>query len=367
MLSAFSQAGRAIDCEGLLRCLRREGEPSRVYHMELFLDGEVKSELCRRFPILDGMDRSDPYFDLRAEIRIQRFLGYDYIRCGAAVAWPRGGPQSTAGVVADLGALPRAGGRGYVNEHKGYLTTWDEFEQMEWPDPGKADTRALEWYEENLPDDMCIFGTGGAHFYEHLSWLMGYETLAYALHENRGLVKAISQKLIEMAEVQAQLELQFSRVKGIWGSDDLGFRSGLLIGPADLRELILPGHRLVASLTHEAGKLQLLHSCGNLDLIMEDLLDDVRIDAWHSFEDAIQPVTEAKRRYGKRVSLIGGIDMDFLCRANETQVRQRVRETLSVCQPGGGYCLGTGNSVANYLPVDNYLAMLEEGRKYSQG
>jgi uroporphyrinogen decarboxylase len=44
-----------------------------------------------------------------------------------------------------------------------------------------------------------------------------------------------------------------------------------------------------------------------------------------------------------------------------------VRETLSVCQPGGGYCLGTGNSVANYLPVDNYLAMLEEGRKYSQG
>jgi uroporphyrinogen decarboxylase len=33
--------------------------------------------------------------------------------------------------------------------------------------------------------------------------------------------------------------------------------------------------------------------------------------------------------------------------------------------PGGGYCLGTGNSVANYIPLDNYLAMLDEGRKFA--
>ena len=31
--------------------------------------------------------------------------------------------------------------------------------------------------------------------------------------------------------------------------------------------------------------------------------------------------------------------------------------------PGGGWALGTGNSVANYIPVRNYLAMLDEGRK----
>jgi uroporphyrinogen decarboxylase len=45
-------------------------------------------------------------------------------------------------------------------------------------------------------------------------------------------------------------------------------------------------------------------------------------------------------------------------------VRRRVRETLKVCQPGGGFALGTGNTVANYVPVDNYLAMLDEGRKF---
>ena len=229
MFEAFAPMFGEIDCEGLLRCLRREGTPSRVYHMELFLDGEVKAELCRRYPILEGLDRGDPHFQFQAEIRLQRFLGYDYIRCGAEVAWPKGGPQSTVGVVDDLGALPRASGRGFVDEHVGYLTNWEEFEQMQWPDPAQADTRALEWYEKNLPDDMCLFGTSGAHFYEHLSWLMGYETLAYALFEDRGLVRAISDKLIEMAKVQAGIELQFSRVKGHLGQR----RHGLSHRPAD--------------------------------------------------------------------------------------------------------------------------------------
>ena len=55
--------------------------------------------------------------------------------------------------------------------------------------------------------------------------------------------------------------------------------------------------------------------------------------------------------------------MDVLCRADEARIRERVRETVRICQPGGGFCLGTGNSVANYLPLDHYLVMLDEGRR----
>jgi uroporphyrinogen decarboxylase len=56
--------------------------------------------------------------------------------------------------------------------------------------------------------------------------------------------------------------------------------------------------------------------------------------------------------------------MDFMIRADEQAVRARTRDTLEKCHPGGGYCLGTGNSVANYMNLDNYLAMLDEGRKF---
>jgi uroporphyrinogen decarboxylase len=159
--------------------------------------------------------------------------------------------------------------------------------------------------------------------------------------------------------------LPFERVKIVWGSDDMGFKTGTLLSPDDLREFVLSSHKVIADMSHEAGRPYIIHSCGNLDLIMDDLIDDVKIDAKHSFEDVIEPVTKAKVRFGDRIGLLGGIDVDFLCRASEDEVRQRVRDTLDICMPGGGYCLGTGNSVANYIPLDNYLAMLDEGRRYS--
>jgi uroporphyrinogen decarboxylase len=90
----------------------------------------------------------------------------------------------------------------------------------------------------------------------------------------------------------------------------------------------------------------------------------VQIDAKHSYEDTFLPVTEACRRYGDRVAILGGVDMDFLCRAMPEEVRAYVRHVIDGCGPGGGYALGTGNTVANYVPVENYLTMLDEGRRY---
>lgn len=63
--------------------------------------------------------------------------------------------------------------------------------------------------------------------------------------------------------------------------------------------------------------------------------------------------------------MLGGIDVNFLRRSDEPAIRSRVRRTLKACHPGGGYCLGTGNSAANYVPLENYLTMLDEGRRFA--
>ncbi len=348
--------------EGLVRCIRREGTTERVHHAELFIDWEVQQEICRRYGVLDGLDANEEDFPLKRQVALQRFLGYDYVRCGLdGMEMPL--KRTTT---ADLAELARSGGRSYMEEHAGPITNWDEFEAYPWPDPEAASTRSLEWYSENLPEDMCIIGSGGfAHFAEYLTWLMAYETLCYSLYDQRDLVKAISDKLVEMYRVAVRRMLEFDRVKIIMGSDDMGFRNGTLISPADMREFVLPGHKLMARMSHEAGRPYVLHSCGNLEAIMEDLIEDVGIDARHSFEDVIEPVEDAYDRYGDRIAILGGMDVDFLCRAGEERVRARVRHILERCMPQGGYCLGSGNSIANYIPVDSYLAMLDEGRKFA--
>jgi uroporphyrinogen decarboxylase len=348
--------------EGFLRCLRREKTPERVYFIELLLDEEIKAAVTRRFQLMDDISPDDPDYALTREVRVQRFLGYDYVRCGVDDV----GVKIDRLPVADTADLERKGGRRYVNEHRGPITSWEEFEAFPWPNPAQLTTRKLEWLQENLPEDMGIIGSGGfAHFAEYLIWLMGFETLCYALFEQRGLVAAISRRLLELYEVVIQRMLEFDRIRAIWGSDDMGFRNGTLISPRDLREFVLPGHRAMAHASHAAGRPYLLHCCGKIDAIMDDLVEDIGIDGLHSYEDTIRTVEETKVKYGQRIAVLGGIDLDFLCRADERAIRQRVRITLERCHAGGGYLLGTGNSVANYLPLKNYLIMLDEGRRFA--
>jgi uroporphyrinogen decarboxylase len=349
------------DCDALIACIRREGTPSRVHSIELYLDAEVQDALCGRFGLADGLRTDDPFFEEKRHTALMRFLGYDCVRCKAeGLEFP-----VHRSSVADSAPLARAAGRSFVDEKRGPITSWEEFESYPWPDPAKISTRSLEWYEKNLPDGMCVTTGGMGHFCEYLIWLMGYETLCYALVDQRDLVAAISERLVEFYRKAMTVLLGFPRLKLIWTSDDMGFRTGTLISPDDLRAFVLPGHRMLAGLVRQSGRPLMLHSCGNLREIMEDLIEDVRIDAKHSFEDTILSVEDAKELYGARIAVLGGIDVDFLCRADEPQVRQRVRRTLERCMPGGGYCLGTGNTVTNYMPLDNYLALLDEGRRFT--
>ena len=97
---------------------------------------------------------------------------------------------------------------------------------------------------------------------------------------------------------------------------------------------------------------------------MDDIIDYVGIDAKHSFEDIIQPVEDARKQYGERITIVGGIDVDFLSRRTEEEIRKRVRSILQECVPSGGYIMGSGNSIANYIPVVNYIAMMDETAKF---
>ncbi len=147
--------------------------------------------------------------------------------------------------------------------------------------------------------------------------------------------------------------------------DDLGFKTSLLLDPDSIRRLLLPWHKRLADTLHAHGKLFFLHSCGNMYPLTDAFIDEVGIDAKHSFEDNILPVTEVKRLYGDRLTLLGGMDIDFLTRADEAAIRAKTREILSTCMPGGGYFLGASNWINEDIPCENYLVMLDEARKHN--
>ena len=140
--------------------------------------------------------------------------------------------------------------------------------------------------------------------------------------------------------------------------DDLGFKVSTLTSPTNIRQFILPEYKRVIDLIHKAGKLFLWHSCGNIFSIMEDAIQ-LGINAKHSNEDVIAPFDFWIQKYGDRIGLLGGIDVDILCREDPDVIYDRVIEMgTRFREHAHGYGLGSGNSIPEYVPVDGYLAMI---------
>jgi uroporphyrinogen decarboxylase len=350
------------DYHRLVDTLRRRGDPRRVPFLELFADPEIIAALAGGPVISKHAQISDHQAQeaaLDQKVRFWHLLGYDALWMGAILPLPDTF-QMRASDTADLSR----GERTWVDENAGKITSWRDFDVYPWPSAADADLHPLEYTYRILPEGMAMIGLiSGA--LEPVSWLMGYRSLALALYDEPDLVQAVFDRLREIYVPLARSIIQMDGVVALWMGDDMGFRSGTLISPTHLRRYVFPYQKEIASIAHEQGLPFILHSCGNMEAVMEDLIEDVGIDAKHSFEDAILPVECFATRYGQRISVIGGVDMDLLARGTQDQVRARTRQILEACAPGGSYILGSGNSIANYVLPENFLAMLDEGWRYN--
>lgn len=94
---------------------------------------------------------------------------------------------------------------------------------------------------------------------------------------------------------------------------------------------------------------------------MDRIVDHLQVDGKHSYEDSILSVEDAWEQYHNRISIIGGIDVDFICRSTPGEIYKRSKEMLEKTGLDGGFALGTGNSVPEYVPSENFYAMLKAG------
>ena len=77
-------------------------------------------------------------------------------------------------------------------------------------------------------------------------------------------------------------------------------------------------------------------------------------------------IIELKEKYGERLCLIGNIDMDIMTRKDPQDVEELVKNNIRNIAPGGGYIVGSSNSVPEFIPLKNYNAMRETTLKYGK-
>jgi len=350
----------------------RKKIPSKVHFVELHIDTDVIRYFTEKFnrkwiePSL-AKDRDSQEEVLKNYIECWYQLGYDCLRFTGDFRFSANLSFTSKQRVGEDTALLSHRKRKWVEEGKGIITCWEDFEKYPWPSLKELNLWPFEFVSKNLPDGMGILACFSPGVLEIISNdLFGLETLSYLLYDDPDLVKIVANKVGELIYGAYKKIIGLDNLVGFFQGDDMGFKTSTLLPPDTLRKYILPWHKRFAKLAHDNGLIYILHNCGYCESIMEDLIEDVKIDAKHSFEDAVMPITESKKKYGNKISVLGGVDMDKLCRLEERKLRRYVRDILDKCMPGGGYALGSGNSITNYVPIKNYLAMLDEGAKWGR-
>ena len=341
----INRLNRQPDFEQFLKVLTRTGSPTHLpFYEHIASTGFIARRTGTPFDKITFADHG--YWRIYVDFWLG--MGYDCIPMEIPLNCP----------------LPAANGLTHGSEAQVVIRTMQDYEAYPWPEESDPiDFRHFETVATLLPDGVKIVGGAMAGPYEWTSWMMGTIGLAYALADDAELVESVFAQIGSLHQSAVRQLASMDAVGALRQGDDLGFKTSTFISPDQLRHYVFPIYKRMAEEAHKAGKPFILHSCGNLDEVYEDLIKDCRIDAKHSFEDVILPVGEFKRRYGDRVTPLGGLDVDVICRSTEDEVRVYARRMIEECFSDGYWALGTGNSLTDYMPVENYIAVLEEGMK----
>jgi uroporphyrinogen decarboxylase len=343
----FSMAiNRKPDFEQFLKVLQRRGKPDHLpFYEHIASPGFMAERMGPDYKnVVAG---SKEYWRMFTDFWIG--MGFDCVPMEIGL---------NCSLAAGHGALSEG------SEAHSVIHSWDDFERYPWPEvSAPIEFRHFEVAATMLPEGAKIVGGVGMGPYEWVSQMMGTIGLSYALADDPELVGAVFTKIGDLIESADRQLASMDAICALRQGDDLGFKTATFLSPEDLRKYVFPVYKRMATVAHEAGKPFILHSCGNLAAVYDDLIDYCKIDAKHSFEDVILPVSEFKKQYGTRITALGGLDVDVICRSTEDEVRAYARKQIEACFADGYWALGTGNSLTDYMPVSNYLAVLDEGLK----
>ncbi len=324
--------------ENLLTVLRRE-VPSRPTLFEFYFNERIYSR------VMPGPIPIDPEAWLRRFILTFHRLGYDF----ATILLP--GFQFSDPDLRETKETFSMNDGAVIRDQK-------EFDAFDWPDPGEADHDILDRLADDLPEGMKLLPYSPDGVLENVIRLMGFDTLCLNLHDHPQLVEDVFEQVGTRLVRYYEKAVQYESVGACLANDDWGFITNTFISTDDLRRLVFPWYKQIVDISHAAGKPAILHSCGYFENIIEDIIEGMQFDGRHSYEDNIMPVEKAYEKYHNRIAIIGGIDVNFICNSTPDEVYERSKAMLERASERGGFALGTGNSVPEYMPDENFFALI---------
>ena len=155
--------------------------------------------------------------------------------------------------------------------------------------------------------------------------------------------------------VEASLEVG---IEILLVGDDYAWKQGTFLRPALHKELWFPRFERIIAPARKLGIPIIFHSDGKIDATV-DWLIDAGVEGITPMDPYSVDYRDYKKRYGSRLCLFGNVDIEFpLVHGTPEDVEKDVIAHADVLMPGGRWVAGSSHSTTNYIPHENFVAMI---------
>ena len=194
---------------------------------------------------------------------------------------------------------------------------------------------------------------------ESFSRLLAKPKLIKKVFDDRGkFAVELTKRLIEWGETVACLVF-----------DDFGYKKGLFMSPMNYRKYVFPWLERICKTAHKGGIKVILHSCGDIYTIFEDILN-AGVDAINPIEPTTAnpeyDIFKLNEKYGDKITFIGNVSPQDLADKTPDFIRDYTKKLIKEIGPNGGFILSSGHSINPSVKLENFLAMRETLEKYGK-
>jgi len=278
------------------------------------------------------------FVKLGSDIGFFTDLGRDRLRDAFGVVWDRS-------VDKDIGIV------------EGCILPEPTLQRYEFPDP--LDQR----FFQDIPEKISRYGDCfrvfkiGFSLYERAWTLRGMENLMMDFLKAPDFVRELLRTIADYNIVQVTEALKYD-IDAVYFGDDWGQQTGLQMGPRLWREFIKPELKRMYSVVRQAGKYVMIHSCGKVDELFDDLIE-IGLHCFNPFQPEVMDVFGLMKRYKGRLTFHGGLSTQQTLPYGS--VEDVKRETAELLEAGksGGYIFAPAHAVEGDVPPENMLAFIE--------
>jgi uroporphyrinogen decarboxylase len=199
------------------------------------------------------------------------------------------------------------------------------------------------------------------------SWVVGTERLLMAL---------VTDPEWCMDMFGTFLDVQLALLDQVWDAgytfdalfwpDDMGYKGNQFFGIDMYRALLKPYHKRAVDWAHAHGVKACLHSCGNINPLLPELVD-IGIDALNPLEvkAGMDPVA-VKKAHGDKLVIHGGVNAVLW--TDPEAIEQEMRRVIPSLKQGGGYVFASDHSIPDAVSLDDFrriIALAKELGSYA--